>query len=213
MSYFGAQVMRRFRPRADISEFENNRHNSIVARAYAETFDGALDAVWDIHKPVISMIRGFCIGGGLELSICSDLRIAADGSRFGIPTARLGVLVGYREMRRLLQLVGTGGVAQILIGARVLNGEEALRIGLITELVAPDELENRVCKLAHEIADMSPVIHKWHKQILRNVLKNPNFENMTADEEALPFACFDTEDFVEGRRAFLDKRKPVFRGK
>ncbi len=93
---------------ADISEFDSLRNNSKQGRAYSESFDGALDAVWGINKPVISMIRGFCVGGGLELACCTDLRIAAEGSRFGIPTARLGVLVGYREMRRLLQLVGRG---------------------------------------------------------------------------------------------------------
>ena len=149
---------------ADIAEFEDRRNNSAQAREYSEVFDGAMDAIWAIGKPTISMIRGFCIGGGLELACCTDLRIAAQGSRFGIPTARLGVLVGYREMRRLLQLVGPGGAAEILIGARILNGDEALRLGLITRLVAAEALEEEVSKLADEIAGMAPLIHRWHKQ-------------------------------------------------
>ena len=141
------------------------------------------------------------------------MRIAAEGSRFGIPTARLGVLVGYREMRRLVQLVGPGGAAEILIGARILGGDDALRLGLITRLVAADQLESEVLKTAEEIASMAPLIHRWHKEIIRTVLRRPSLEGLTAEEESLPLACFDTEDFQEGKRAFLEKRTPVFRGR
>lgn len=198
---------------ADIAEFEERRNNSAQAREYSEAFDGAMDAIWALGKPTISMIRGFCVGGGLELACCTDLRIAAQGSRFGIPTARLGVLVGYREMRRLLQLVGPGGAAEILIAARILNGEEALRLGLITRLVDAETLEEEVSKLALDIAGMAPLIHLWHKQIMRTVLEKPSLQDLTPEEEAVPFASFDTEDFQEGKRAFLEKRKPVFRGR
>jgi enoyl-CoA hydratase/carnithine racemase len=198
---------------ADISEFDERRNNSAQARLYSEAFDGAMDAVWAIEKPTISMIRGFCVGGGLELACCTDLRIAAEGSRFGIPTARLGVLVGYREMRRLLELVGPAGAAEILLAARILNGEEALRMGLITRLVSADRLEQEVYQTAEQIAEMAPLIHHWHKRIMRTVLQKPTLEGLTPEEEALPFACFDTEDFQEGKRAFLEKRRPVFRGR
>ncbi len=198
---------------ADISEFDRIRNNSTQGRAYSETFDGALDAVWELSKPVISMIRGFCVGGGLELACCTDIRIAAEGSRFGIPTARLGVLVGYREMRRLLQLVGVGGASELLLGARIVSGEEALRMGLITRLIPAEQLEQEVSRTADEIAATSPLINRWHKQIIRTVLQKPTLEGFTPEEEALPFACFDSEDFQEGRRAFLEKRKPVFRGR
>jgi enoyl-CoA hydratase len=198
---------------ADIAEFGERRNDSAQARIYSEAFDGAMDAIWALNIPTISMIRGFCIGGGLELACCTDLRFAAEGSRFGIPTARLGVLVGYREMRRLLQLVGPGGAAEILLAARILGGEDALRLGLITRLMPAEELEAEVFKTAQEIAGMAPLIHRWHKQIIRTVLRRPSLEGLTPEEEAIPFACFDTEDFQEGKRAFLEKRKPVFRGR
>ena len=197
---------------ADIAEFENCRSNSTQARVYSEAFDGALDAIWDLGKPVIAMIQGFCVGGGLELACCADIRIAAEGSRFGIPTARLGVLVGYREMRRLLHLVGVGGACEILLAARMLGPEHALRLGLITQIVPAAEIEQEVYRLAQDIAGMSPLIHRWHKRIMRTVLKNPTLANMTPDEQALAFASFDTEDFQEGKRAFLEKRPPVFKG-
>lgn len=198
---------------ADIAEFDRLRSNSAQARVYSEALDGALDALWDLGKPIIAMIQGFCVGGGLELACTADLRIAAEGSRFGIPTAKLGVLVGYREMRRLLALVGPGGMAEILLAGRILQAEEARQLGLITRIVPPDEIEAHVNKTAEEIAQMAPLIHRWHKRIMRTVLTNPSLSNLTPEEEALPFASFDTEDFLEGRRAFLEKRNPVFKGK
>ena len=198
---------------ADIAEFDKCRNDSTQARIYSDAFDGALDAIWELGKPVIAMIHGFCVGGGLELACCADLRIAAEGSRFGIPTARLGVLVGYREMRRLLHLVGVGGASEILLAAKILEAQEALKLGLVTRVVAPAALEGEVYDTAGDIARMAPMIHRWHKQIMRTVLANPALSGLTSDQEALPFACFDTEDFQEGRRAFLEKRPPVFRGR
>jgi enoyl-CoA hydratase/carnithine racemase len=198
---------------ADIAEFDKYRNDSARARVYSDAFDGALDAIWELGKPVIAMIQGFCVGGGLELACCADLRIAAEGSRFGIPTARLGVLVGYREMRRLLHLVGVSVASDILLAARILDADEALSAGLVTRVVAPAELDEEVYSIASDIAGMAPLIHRWHKQIMRTVLRNPGLEGLTADQEALPFECFDTEDFQEGRRAFLEKRAPVFRGR
>jgi enoyl-CoA hydratase/carnithine racemase len=198
---------------ADIAEFDKCRNDSNQARIYSDAFDGALDAIWELGKPVIAMIQGFCVGGGLELACCADLRIAAEGSRFGIPTARLGVLVGYREMRRLLHLVGVGGASEILLAAKILEAQEALKLGLVTRVVAPAALEDEVYETAEDIARMAPMIHRWHKQIMRTVLANPALSGLTSDQEALPFACFDTEDFQEGRRAFLEKRPPVFRGR
>lgn len=198
---------------ADIAEFETKRNNSAQARTYSQAFDGALDAIWAISKPVIAMIQGFCVGGGLELACAADIRIAAEGSRFGVPTARIGVLVGNREMRRLVQLIGPGGAADILLSGRILGTDDALRLGLITRVMPDSQIEEDVRKTANDIAQMAPLIHRWHKKIIRTVLSNPSLSSLTPEQEALPFASFDTEDFQEGRRAFLEKRKPKFQGR
>ncbi len=198
---------------ADISEFESHRSNSEQARKYAEAFEGALEAVAAIGKPTISMIRGFCVGGGLELATSTDLRIASDDSRFGVPIAQLGILVGYKEMRSLVALVGPGAAMDLLLTARMISGADALRIGLISELSPADDVERLTYSLARHICALAPLSARSHKQILRTVLNNPGLVNLSPEEQALPFDCYDTEDFREGRRAFLDKRPPQFRGK
>jgi enoyl-CoA hydratase len=198
---------------ADISEFESYRSNSAQAREYAKAFDGALDAVAAIGQPTISLIRGFCVGGGLELATATDLRIASDDSRFGVPIAQLGILVGYKEMRRLVALVGPGAAMDLLLTARLINGGDALRIGIISELTPADDVERVTYSLARHICSLAPLSARRHKEILQTVLTNPGLAGLSPEEQALPFACFDTEDFQEGRRAFLDKRPPHFRGK
>lgn len=197
---------------ADISEFETRRNSSVLARAYAEQFEGALEAVAAIGKPTLSLIRGFCVGGGLELATMTDLRIASDDSCFGVPIAQLGILVGYKEMRGLVTLVGSGPAMNLLLTARLINSDEALRIGLITERVSTAEVEEHTYALARRISQLAPLSARWHKQILQTVLTNPALAGLTAEESARPFACFDTADFQEGRRAFLEKRPPNFKG-
>lgn len=198
---------------ADIAEFEEQRKNSAMARTYHKAVEEALEAVAHFPRPTIAMVAGYCMGGGLELATAADLRIAGDNARFGIPTAKLGIVVGYHEMARLVRLVGPGRTIDILLTARLVEADEALRIGLVSRLVPLAELEATTERVAAEIAGYAPLSHRWHKQMLESVLRDPGLERLTPDEAKITFACFDTEDFREGRRAFLEKRKPVFRGR
>ena len=150
---------------ADIKDFETNRKDSETAKIYSKAFDGALDAIEALSVPTISMIRGICVGGGCELSMATDIRIASNKSRFGIPVAKLGILVGYREMKRLVNLVGPGNASYILLSGRLIDSTEAFRMGLITQLVDDPALEDTVLNLANEITPLAPLSQKRHKII------------------------------------------------
>ena len=197
---------------ADIKDFSKYRHDSTQAKVYAEAFNGAVDALASITKPTICSIKGYCIGGGCELSLAADLRIAANNSLFGIPAARLGIVIGYQEMQRLVHLVGPGHANYILLSGRIFQASEAEHMGLVNSVVPLDEIDATTHKLAKEISHLAPLSHTNNKKILQRVLVDPNLSTLTAEDEHLPFTNFDSEDYVEGRRAFSERRPPVFRG-
>ena len=196
---------------ADISDFERYRSDSERGRVYNRAVDGLLKTVAEMGTPVISMIGGFAAGGGCELAVATDLRIAAEGSRLGIPVARLGITIGHREMYGLVNLVGKGNALYILLSGRLLGTDEALRIGLVNQVVPPDQLAEVTYKLAADIAALAPLSHAVNKQTLNQVLAKPSLD-LTPDEANLPLTQFDTRDYQEGYRAFLEKRRPEFIG-
>ena len=204
---------RAFSAGADIKDFESYRDNSEKAQVYAEAFDGAMDAIEAVSKPTVCLIKGFCVGGGCEMSMACDIRIAADNSRFGIPVARLGILVGYREMRRLINLVGPGNASYILLSARLLDSAEALRIGLVNQVAPLADVDDSVYDLAREMAPLAPLSQARHKRIRQLVLADPALAGLTPEQRLLPFTNFDSEDFHEGRSAFVERRQPRFRGR
>ena len=196
---------------ADISDFEQYRSDSERGRVYNRAVDGLLQTVAEMGTPVISMIGGFAAGGGCELAVATDLRMAAEGSRLGIPVARLGITIGHREMYGLVNLVGKGNALYILLSGRLLGTDEALRIGLVNQVVPPDQLAEVTYKLAADIAALAPLSHAVNKQTLNQVLAKPSLD-LTPDEANLPLTQFDTRDYQEGYRAFLEKRRPEFIG-
>lgn len=198
---------------ADIKDFELYRNSAAKAKMYAAAFEGAMDAVEALSKPTICLIKGFCVGGGCELTLAADIRIAADNSKFGIPVAKLGILVGYSEMRRLVNLVGPGNGSYILLTGRMWDSVEALRVGLINLVVPLAEVHDFTYGLAHEMTKLAPLSQGRHKRIMRTVLSNPSLEGLTPEEKALPLTNFDSEDFHEGRRAFVERRPPQFKGR
>ena len=198
---------------ADISDFGRHRSDSRQGEVYAEAFDGAIDAVGALPQPTLCLIKGACVGGGCELSLAADIRIAADNSRFGIPAAKLGIIIGYGEMGRLVGLVGLGNASDLLLTGRLVDAEEALRMGLVNEVAPLAEVGERVYALARQIAALAPLSHRRHKQIMRTVLRNPGLKGLSAEETRLPYVNFDSEDFHEGRRAFGERRPPRFEGR
>ena len=196
---------------ADISDFEAHRSDSQRGRIYNRAVDGLLEKVAEMGTPVISMIDGFAAGGGCELAVATDLRIASENSRLGIPVARLGITIGHREMYGLVNLVGKGNALYILLSGRLLDAAESLRIGLVNQVVPPEQLEAVTYKLAADIASLAPLSHAVNKKTLNQVLAKPSLD-LTPDEADLPLNQFDTRDYQEGYRAFLQKRRPTFIG-
>ena len=197
---------------ADISDFDEFRADSARGRVYNQAVDGLLDTLANLDTPTISMIRGFAAGGGCELAVATDLRVAAEGSRLGIPAARLGISIGHREMRGLVSLVGKGNALYILMSGRLVDAHEALRMGLVNQVTAPGDLEEVTYRLARDIAALAPLSHAANKRTLNQVLAKPSLDDLTPEEAGIPLAQFDTRDYQEGYRAFLEKRPPNFTG-
>ena len=197
---------------ADIADFDRYRADSEKGRVYNAAVDALLTTVADMDTPTIAMIRGFAAGGGCELAVAADLRVAAAGSRLGIPAARLGISIGHREMQGLVNLVGKGNALYILLSGRLVDAEEALRMGLVNLVTPAAELEAVTYGLAGEIAGLAPLSHAVNKRILRQVQAKPDLAALTAEEAELPLTQFDTRDYQEGYRAFLEKRAAEFTG-
>lgn len=197
---------------ADISQFEKQRASADQQAEYAALSARVDDALAALEKPLIAMIRGYCLGGGLGLALSADIRIAADNARFGIPAARLSIGYPFGGLRKLMDLVGPSWTKQILFTAERLTAEAALRIGLVNEVVPMADIEARVTEIASTIVVNAPLTIKATKTIVGEALKNPEDRDMALCEEVAA-ACMASEDFVEGRRAFMEKRKPKFTGR
>lgn len=198
---------------ADIKDFPAHRSSKTLARDYAAAFEGSMDRLEEMPKPVIAMINGICVGGGCELATATDIRIASENSTFGIPIAKIGVLAGYNEARRLVRLVGAGNAKHLLLTAKIVDAEEALRIGLIAEVVPTNQLANHTYELAASMTRYAPMSQSGHKRILRTVLENPNLTNLSPEDAEFPLTIFDTQDGMEGYHAFVAKRPPNFTGR
>ena len=196
---------------ADISEFSEKR-TTVAARA---DYDDALAAAWgswrQVDTPIIAMIRGYCIGGGLLTAMKADIRIAADDSQFGVPAAKLGLGYAYGGVEELMSLVGPSWTSEILFSARRLDAEEARSIGLVNRVVPIDELEAAVRELAASIAANAPLTVKACKAAIREARREPAHRDLDAVERMVE-ACFRSEDYREGQAAFAEKRAPRFRG-
>jgi enoyl-CoA hydratase/carnithine racemase len=196
---------------ADISKFASERASLEAARAYNAKTEATFSGIYEFPKPTIAMIRGYCIGGGLGLATCCDLRICSDNSRFAVPAARLGLGYGYAGLKRLVDIVGPAFAKEIFYSARQFDADEAAAMGLVNRVVPAGELESYVKSLADTIGANAPLPIKAVKATIGEILKDESKRNLARATELVE-QCFASRDYTEGRTAFMEKRKPVFTG-
>ncbi|MEE9911585.1 MAG: enoyl-CoA hydratase/isomerase family protein [Deltaproteobacteria bacterium] len=197
---------------ADISEFDRVRRTPEQIAHYNSTGHAASRKLMTIEKPTIAMIRGWCMGGGVGVALACDLRIAAASARFAIPAAKLSIGYGWPGIKMIIDLVGPAFTREILFTGRNFTAAEAQNMGLINRVVADDELETFVSSYCDMMGKNAPLSIQATKGTVAELLKPAENIDYARCEE-LDARCYASEDYVEGRRAFLEKRNPVFRGK
>jgi enoyl-CoA hydratase/carnithine racemase len=196
---------------ADISKFEKERSTQEGVDRYNAAVDHANNAFYTFPKPTIAMIRGYCIGGGVGLALCCDMRICTDASKFAVPAAKLGLGYRYDGLKKLVDLVGPSFAKEIFYTARQFTAAEAQVMGLVNRVVPDAELESYVKDYAETIAANAPLTVDSVKYIVGQAVADESKRNLKKCDELVQ-ACFASNDYKEGRKAFMEKRKPAFTG-
>jgi len=196
---------------ADISQFEDMRAARAAVTHYETIAEAALMGIHRFGKPTLACIRGFCVGGGVNVAISCDLRIASSDSVFFIPAARLGLGYRHSALKNLVDLIGPGAAKDLFFTARRINADEAKALGLINRVCAPDALPGLLAEYTSALAENAPLTVRAAKAVIGEILK-PAADFDAGRCQSLIRGCFDSDDYAEGRRAFMEKRKPVFTG-
>ena len=196
---------------ADISKFDKERSSKEAVLSYNKRTQKVYELLESFPKPTIAMIDGYCIGGGLNLAVCCDIRICSEKSKFAMPAAKLSLGYPFSSIKRLFDVMGPGMAKHFMFTAEKISATEALACGLVQKLISEDSIDSYVKDYALTIANNAPLTIKAMKQIGIEILKNPDERDLLLCEK-LASACFDSEDYKEGRKAFMEKRNPNFKG-
>jgi len=201
---------RAFSAGADIKEFETTRKDKASALEYGKLTTYGFGSIIDCRHPVIAQIDGLCVGGGLGVASCCDIRICGESSKFGVPVKRLGLVEAHEEMRPLVEKFGANVALEILLVGDVFPVEDAVRMGLVNRVVPDGEVADAARHTAEKISEGAPLSARWHKKFIYRLLDPRPLTDAELEEG---FDCYDTEDFRTGRRAFVEKTRPVFAGR
>jgi enoyl-CoA hydratase len=194
---------------ADIGEFAGR---TAVTQRDVMTGRSLFTAIDTFPKPVIAMINGYCLGGGCELAMACDLRIASERASFGQPEINLGIIPGGGGTQRLTHLVGEGKAMELILTGEIIDAQTAYSYGLVNMVVAAGELEAKTMEIANRIAEKSPIALRMAKEAVKTASRSPLDEGLRREIDLFAL-CFSSEDKDEGVKAFLEKRKPEFKGR
>ena len=195
---------------SDIKSFLGERNTEGQVREYAEALEGALSALVNCPHPMVALISGICVGGGLEIAACCDLRICGEGSKFGAPINRLGLTMSYTELGPLVRLIGASRTLEILFGGGLITAQRAYDIGLVTTVGPDGTVREEVVATVERIGSGAPLVNRWHKKFVKNLV---DAVDVTPEMKEEAYEAFQTEDYKEGIQAFLERREPKFKGR